>query len=91
MANEEVARTARREEVYKVIDGERNYQNHLGSSRTDGSAKTAGEYIMMIDYYLAHAKESWVGNPGVKMALHDIRKIAAIAVRCLEEHGAPPR
>ena len=80
-----------REEVYKVIDSERDYQNSLGVNRTDGSSKTAGEYLIMIDHYLAHAKEVWTANPGVKMALHDIRKIAGIAVRCMEEHGAPPR
>lgn len=80
-----------RAEVYKVIDGEREYQNNLGGSRTDGSPKSVGDYIMMLDYYLSHAKEAWVNNPGIKMAMHDVRKIAAIAVRCMEEHGAPPR
>jgi hypothetical protein len=77
-----------RSEVYEVIDGERNYQNSL-KGRENG--KAISDYLIMIDYYLAHAKESWAANPGIKSALHDIRKIAGIAVRCMEEHGAPYR
>jgi hypothetical protein len=87
----EIDRTSLREEVYKVIDGERKYQNSLKGNRTDGSPKTVGDYLVMMDYYLAHAKEAWTANPGIKMVLPDVRKLAAIAVRCMEEHGAPKR
>jgi hypothetical protein len=32
-----------------------------------------------------------VMNPGNEPALHQIRKIAGIAVNCMEKHGAPYR
>ncbi len=80
-----------RAEVYAAIDGERDYQDALGANRTDGSAHTVGDYLTMLDTYLRRAQDDWTGNPGNEQALDELRKVAAIAVRCLEEHGAPPR
>ncbi|MHA2279925.1 MAG: hypothetical protein ACXAC5_03490 [Promethearchaeota archaeon] len=45
---------------------------------------------MMSSYFRA-AQDGWTNNAGTVFALHEIRKIAAIAVRCMEEHGAYPR
>jgi len=80
-----------REEVYRVIDGERDYQDSLGSDRTDGSQHTTGDYLTMLDSYVRKAKDAWTNKPGNTAALNEIRKCAAIAVRCMEEHGAPKR
>jgi len=77
--------------VYDVIKGERDYQNALGPERTDGSEKTVGDYLTMLRAYLNRADEAWIANSGCVPALHEMRKIAAIAVRCMEEHGAPRR
>lgn len=76
-----------REQVYKAIDGERDYQDSLGCDRTDGSDKTVGDYITMLSTYQRRAADNWTNVPGNRAALHEIRKIAAIAVRCMEEHG----
>jgi hypothetical protein len=80
-----------RKEVYSTIDGERDYQDNLPSHRTDGSDHTVGDYLVMLDSYLGKAKDAWTFNPGTVASLKQIRKIAAIAVRCMEEHGAEPR
>ena len=77
--------------VYQVIDGERDYQDALGSDRTDGAPRTVGDYLTMLRDYLAEADRNWVRNPGNEQALDTIRKIAGIAVHCMEDHGAPPR
>lgn len=76
-----------REQVYKAIDGERDYQDSLGPDRTDGSVKSVGDYITMLNTYQRRATDAWTNIPGNRQALHEIRKIAAIAVRCMEEHG----
>lgn len=81
----------KREDVYKLIDSERDYQNSLGASRTDGSKKTVGDYLTMMNAYLQKAVEDWTFNPGCEKALDEIRKIAAITVRCMEEHETKPR
>lgn len=80
-----------RNEVYAVIDRERDYQNDLKSDRTDGSDKSVGEYLVMLDTYINLAKTGWTMQAGNKAALDCIRKIAAVAVRCMEEHGVVER
>ena len=83
--------TLSREDVYKLIDGEREYQSKLGPDRTDGSDKTVGDYLTMLRSYLRKAENAWTDNAGCEPALDQIRKVAAIAVRCMEDHGAPER
>ena len=80
-----------REQVYERIDVERQYQDHLPSNRTDGSDKQVGSYLTMMRHYMTKAEEAWTMNRGDSAALDNVRKIAAIAVRCMEEHGAPTR
>ena len=80
-----------RDEVYNAIDGERNYQDALGPKRTDDSDKSVGDYLIMMDTYFRKAKDGWTDHPGTGHSLAQIRKIAAICVRCMEEHGAVTR
>jgi hypothetical protein len=80
-----------RQDVYDLIDGERDYQDALGPGRTDGQQKSVGDYLVLLDRYVHEAKASYVGVPGNLLALDVVRKVAGIAVRCMEEHGAPQR
>lgn len=80
-----------RNRVYQLIDSERAYQDKLPSTRTDGQPRTVGDYLTMFQYYLDKAAEAWVMNPGDQSALDVVRKLAGIAVHCMEDHGAPPR
>ena len=80
-----------RKNVYKVIDEERNYQDKLGSDRTIGKSHDVGSYLTMLETYCRQARDSWTYNAGDQPALISIRKIAAIAVHCMEDHGAIPR
>lgn len=73
------------------IEEEIDYAMGLGSDRTDGSPKTVGEYLTMLDTYLRRAQDAWTTTAGTEAARHEIRKIAAIAVRCLDDHGTPRR
>lgn len=76
-----------RMEVYDIIDSERNYQD----SKWAGHKHEVGTYLTMIRTYLHEAEENWTRNSGDKLALESIRKIAGIAVSCMEEHGATYR
>lgn len=80
-----------RNEVYKLIDGERDYQDSLPPSRTDGRNHTVGEFMVMLQYYMNKAIEGWTMTPNDKGALDNIRKIAGICVHCMEHHETPKR
>jgi len=80
-----------RSDVYAAIDGERAYQGTLGPTRTDGEERSVGDYLVMLGTYYRRATEGWTNSAGTEIALDNMRKIAAIAVRCMEEHGAPRR
>lgn len=85
-----------RKEVYKRIDEERNYQDSFIDDMVetpDGMSMAVGEEILLIEEYIAKARTEWTNDftqPEVS-ALHMIRKIAGICVRCMENHGAPKR
>lgn len=77
--------------VYEAIDGERDYQDNLGMGRTAGLPRTVGDELVLLDYLMTEAKDAWVEYPGNQNALEQIRKIAAVAVRALEQNGVPTR
>ena len=85
-----------REEVYKLIDGERNYQDKLAGARNGKeedrlTAKSTGDYIVLLSSYIRRAQDEWTDNAGDRAALDVVRKIAGIAVHCMEDNGAPSR
>lgn len=49
------------------------------------------EYLTMLDHYVRHAQDAWTLKAGNIEPLHDMRRIAALAVRCMEEWGALSR
>lgn len=83
-----------RSTVFKCISEERDYQDSgRGNAETDRQSNTIAEEILMIENYAAIARAEWCGaHPlGREKSLHTVRKIAALAVRCMEAHGAPTR
>lgn len=82
-----------RSKVLTAIDEEIAYAKSLGLDRVEPSETphTVGDYLTMLSTYLRKAQDAWTFKAGDRAARHEIRKIAAIAVRCLEEHGAPRR
>lgn len=82
---------AERKDVYSAIDGERYYQDSLSSMRTNEPTHSVGDELTMLVTYLRKAQDDYTNHPGVEAAMHQIRKVAAIAVRAMENHGAPKR
>lgn len=79
-----------RKEVYELIDGERDYQAEMGARRV---LPIEGE-MLLLSTYLRKAETVYAetfGDPGEMPTMDVIRKIAAIAVRCMENHPTPPR
>jgi len=88
---------ATRQEVYEAIDTERDYQDRIianDPTRHDAvvdADHSVGAYLTMLDTYLRRAQDAWTDHAGHAKALEVVRKIAGIAVHCLEDHGAPKR
>jgi hypothetical protein len=85
---------ATREEVFAAIDSEREYQQRVwaGADGEIDNPLTPGEFLTLLRVYLRKAEEAWVieEKPEVN-TLDAVRKIAGIAVNCMEQHGAPHR
>lgn len=74
--------------VYEAIDTERDYQEKL--ARNTATDQRPLEQMALIEEVLRRAKQDWYDKPG-DFDMNYVRKIAGIAVRCMEQHGAPKR
>lgn len=79
---------AARQDVYYAIDTERTYQESL--VRNDVKLQRPMEQLAIIEELCSRMKSHWydvAGDPPMDF----MRKIAATAVRSMEQHGAPKR
>jgi len=76
-----------RGQVYVAIDTERDYQDTVWA----GHKHEVAGYITMMTHYHQKLVEAWTVNAGDSAAMEVMRKIAGIAVHCMEVHGAPHR
>ena len=80
-----------RVEVYEAIDAERAYQELQENLNGWQKKKTVGEWIVLMNHYTTELNRVWCTSKGDEEALHFMRKLAGIAVHCMEENGAPVR
>ena len=81
-----------RNSVYAMIDGEREYQESrwgaLGMVADENHS--VADWIIYMEQHLTNAKrQAYNLNP--KLALCEIRKVAALAVACMEHNDTPTR
>lgn len=76
-----------RKDVYRVIDGERDYQD----KKWIGHRHTPGEYLLYIEHHAQKARERGTTEHGDYGLLEEMRKIATLCVACFEENGVPSR
>lgn len=74
-------------EVLKAIDGERAYQE----KKWPGHEHTPAEWLLILEKLCTDARRAWVCGHGDNSAMHEVRQIAATAVACMEQCGAPQR
>jgi hypothetical protein len=82
-----------RKQVFEVIEEERDYQENVWPRGT-GCERSVGEEILCMEECILVARQAWQKGddykPDDKRAmLNQIRKVVAIGVRCMENHGAP--
>jgi hypothetical protein len=74
----------KRTEVYKLIDGERDYQdNKWNHTKEQDKAHSVADWLLFIEYHLNEANHDiyMLNRNG---ALEEVRKIAALCVACME-------
>lgn len=79
---------ADRSEVYAAIDSERAYQAQL--ARNDVKHQQPLEALAIIERIVSDIKDHWYEQAG-QPPMDYFRKIAGVAVRTMEDHGAPRR
>lgn len=76
-------------DVYKLIDGEREYQN-LRWGKVFDDTNTLEDWIAYIIQYIALADSNEVALNKTE-SLENIRKVAALCVACMEQNDTPAR
>lgn len=80
-----------RTDVYTVIDSERSFQEDLAKGKKINAAKSIGEFLTLIRAYSHKADEAWALKFNDAMAMEEVRKVAALCVAAMEQHGATRR
>ncbi len=80
-----------RDDVYDAIDSERDFQDNFIAQKGLNQFKSVGEFLTLIRVYSNKADNAWTYNGGDSSSLEEIRKIAAICVACMENHGVKKR
>lgn len=79
-----------RQEIYNVLDKERNYQDQVWD-KDHSHEHEVGSWLVYMQHYLNRAVSGLTTSSGNKEALIQLRKIAALSIACFEVHGVPER
>lgn len=86
-----------RYDVYNVLNSEREYQDSKGVANGGEPHRHELEsFVLYMDDYMTQLKNQlsriWCsdGKPPIE-ALHTLRKVTALGVAAMEQHGAPRR
>jgi len=78
--------------IFAIILLEREYQDaQQETGRFEVAVHSVGAELALMKVYMDKALEAFANNFGDAPALHAIRKVVALGVRCMENHGALPR
>ena len=75
-----------RNTVFEAISSERDYQDRKWGT-IDKHPHEVGGYLTIMRNILAQADAAWSAAAGDYGSLEEIRKLAATAVACMEQHG----
>ena len=93
---DEIKKEMNRQEVYRVLDGERDYQNQFVDERGYATNHPIAAELIMMQTYLNTAMTTWThssakNDDGEAQVLDVMRKMVAMGVRCFENWGVPER
>ncbi len=77
-------------EVFSAVHDERVYQDRKWGN-PDQHPHEVGGYITLMRKLLNDAEVAWCTSRGDDGALDELRKVVAVGVACMEQHGVAPR
>lgn len=77
--------------IFQKIKDERDYQEHLCTLKELPLTPTVEGELVMLKTYIDKSLIMWTKNPSSPSILSELRKIAGITIRALENHGCPKR
>ncbi len=81
-----------RRATFDAINSERDYQDKKYGGPNHDRSHSPAEWILFMEEYLAKARSIATSSPyGKLQVMHEIRKVAALAVAAMEANGSPKR
>lgn len=80
-----------RSEVYRILDGERAYQDEKWGGKPHDNHHEVEAWITYMQHNLHEAIRAVSTEKGPQGALEHLRKVTALGVACFEVHGVPER
>lgn len=86
--------SATRNEVYDALNGEREYQRKWETESESKGKHSLSEFFAYMEDYIDEAQHILAREPvqtGNPKAANILRKVTALGVAAMEQHGAPKR
>ena len=77
-------------EVMSAVHDERVFQNRKWGTIVEHPHEVGG-YLTLMRKLLCDAEQAWSSQKGDVGALDEIRKVVAVGIACMEQHGPIPR
>lgn len=79
-----------RQDVFLAIEQERIHQDQKWGT-LDEHPHEVGSWLTIMRQLLNDAERAYMSQRGDIGALDEVRKVVAVGVACMEQHGVPPR
>jgi hypothetical protein len=76
--------------VLSAVHDERVFQNRKWGT-IEQHPHEVGGYLTIMRKLLTDAEAAWSSSRGDTAALEEIRKVVAVGIACMEQHGVPQR
>jgi len=90
MSNELICSNATQADVLAAVIGERVFQDRKWGT-VEQHPHEVGSWLTIMRQLLNDAERAYMSQRGDKGALDELRKVVAVGVACMEQHGVPSR
>ena len=80
-----------KEETLAALASERAYQTHIAATFNHAGVPTLSADILLMRLLLSQIESAWYAPKNDAQVMDLVRKLAAVSLRSLDNHGAPMR